>query len=236
MGLGVAGLLAALAVAGLWVRDSELVGIEQVSVTGVEGAEAGAIRGALIAAARDMTTLHVRTEELERAVESYPLVRRLSAEADFPHRLRITVNAHQPVAAVQIGGRRTAVAADGTLLRGNETDDLPSVGIRSTPPGDRIRDKRALGAVRLLAAVPRPLRSRVQRAFLGQRGVTATLDQGPKLYFGQASDLPAKWAAAARVLGDERTQGASYVDVRLPDRPAVGGLPPPDKDSTSTLG
>jgi cell division protein FtsQ len=35
----------------------------------------------------------------------------------------------------------------------------------------------------------------------------------------------AKWAAAARVLSDSSSEGATYIDVRLPERPAAGGFP-----------
>jgi hypothetical protein len=48
---------------------------------------------------------------------------------------------------------------------------------------------------------------------------------GPDLIFGDATDLEAKWAAAARVLADASSRGATYVDLRLPERPAAGGLP-----------
>jgi hypothetical protein len=51
----------------------------------------------------------------------------------------------------------------------------------------------------------------------------------------------AKWAAAARVLADLEASGASYVDLRIPGRPAVGGLeaetitPVAPAGSTSTI-
>ena len=44
-------------------------------------------------------------------------------------------------------------------------------------------------------------------------------------YFGDAGAPHAKWLALARVLADPSSAGASYVDVRLPDRPAAG-FPP----------
>ncbi|UUY02045.1 hypothetical protein LRS13_15125 [Svornostia abyssi] len=50
------------------------------------------------------------------------------------------------------------------------------------------------------------------------------LTEGPRLRFGRGDRLTAKWAAAARVLADEDAQGASYIDLRLPERPAAGGL------------
>src|SRR5205823_1367001 len=56
-------------------------------------------------------------------------------------------------------------------------------------------------------------------------GLVAHLDNGPDLYFGAARRLRAKWIAAARVLADYSSRGASYLDVRVPERPAAGGMP-----------
>ncbi|MET0811192.1 MAG: hypothetical protein ABWY65_08780, partial [Thermoleophilaceae bacterium] len=47
----------------------------------------------------------------------------------------------------------------------------------------------------------------------------------PELIFGDARRARAKWAAAARVLADPEARGASYIDLRIPGRPAAGGLP-----------
>jgi cell division protein FtsQ len=57
------------------------------------------------------------------------------------------------------------------------------------------------------------------------RGLVARLRNGPDLIFGDTRRLRAKWLAVARVLADKGSQGASYIDVRLPERPAAGGLP-----------
>ena len=50
------------------------------------------------------------------------------------------------------------------------------------------------------------------------------LRNGPQIIFGDATRIDAKWAAAAAVLADSRAKGATYVDVRLPERPVAGGL------------
>jgi len=50
------------------------------------------------------------------------------------------------------------------------------------------------------------------------------LRNGPRLIFGNDSRPFAKWAAAAAVLADPSSKGATYVDVRLPGRPVAGGL------------
>lgn len=234
--LGFAVLSGLLAAGALWLRDSELVGVQEVTVTGIEGRQAEEIRAALTAAARDMTTLHIRTEELLAAADRFPIVRSVRAEADFPDALRIRVNSRTPVAAVETGSRRTAAAGDGTLLPGTSAEGLPVVRLKAAPGAGRVTDERTIGAVRLLDAAPSALRKRVARVFVGGRGLTATMREGPKLYFGESGRPRAKWMAAAAVLADEGAHGATYVDVRLPERPGVGGLAPVPQPSTSTLG
>ena len=224
--LGIAVLLAVLAPLALWLRTSSLVAVEHVSVTGIDGSQAAQITRALEAAGRDMTTLQVRHNALLSAVTAYPVVRSLRTETDFPHGLRIIVNAYEPVAAVHAGSGLTAVAADGTLLRGSATRGLPVVAIRSRRGGDRLGRGEALGAVRLMAAAPRALRGRVARVYLGPRGLTTTMDNGPKLYFGGSTQPDAKWGAAAQVLASSTSRGAAYLDLRIPERPVAGGLQP----------
>ena len=63
----------------------------------------------------------------------------------------------------------------------------------------------------------------------GQRGLVAQLDKGPEVILGSRSRLGAKWAAATAVLADDGSQGATYVDVRQPERPVAGWT---SRDST----
>jgi cell division protein FtsQ len=232
-------VLALLGGGWLWLRDSRLVAVDQVSVTGLSGTEAPRVRAALEGAARDMTTLHVRAGQLQTAVEPFPAISAVEAHADFPHRLRIVVHEHVAVAALAAGTDRVPVAADGTLLRGSSTSGLPVVTVASPPPGDTLGDKRPLLAVALLAAAPPELRAKINRVYAGPRGLTAPLTAGPVLYFGGADRLRAKWAAAARVLADHSSAGATYLDLRLPERPAAGGLvapAPPEPQEPAQVG
>jgi cell division protein FtsQ len=233
--LGVAVLLAVLAPLAFWLRSSSLVRVQDVAVTGIHGAQATQIRHALETAGMDMTTLHVREDALLRAVAAYPVVHSVRTETDFPHGLRIAVNAYEPVAAVTAGAGVTAVAGDGTLLRGSATRGLPVVAIGARRGARRIGRGNALGAVQLLAAAPRALRARVQRLYLGPRGLTTTMDDGPKLYFGGAARPGAKWGAAAQVLASGTSRGAAYLDLRVPERPVAGGLKPRSTQSQPTL-
>lgn len=229
--LGVSALALAIAVGYLgWLRDSSLVAVKKVTVTGLTTRQAPAMRGAITEAARTMTTLHVREGELEAVLERYPVVRSVTATPDFPDRLRVHVSERTPVAAVAAGNAApVAVSADATVLRGvGDTRSLAIVRTDRPPSGERLADRRAAILVRVLGAAPAPLLARARRVHRdAERGVVVSLRRGPELLLGDSRALPAKWAAAARVLATDAARGASYVDVRLPERPVAGGVGPP---------
>ena len=83
---------------------------------------------------------------------------------------------------------------------------------------------------------PAALRGRVQHVWNGTHGLTARLSRGPLLYFGSTDRLDAKWIAVTRVLEDPDAAGALYLDVRLPERTAAGGLAAPSTTQPSTGG
>jgi cell division protein FtsQ len=206
-----------------WLRDSSLVAVEKVQVTGLTTKDAPRVRAALASAAHTMTTLHVRHEELEQAIAAYPVVRALDVRPDFPHGLTIHVIEYRPAALV--GG--LPVAGDGTILRGIPVEgSLPEIEVRAAPHGNRLTDPTALHAARIAGTAPAALRSRLELIEMrAQDGLVVQMRDGPELIFGDATRARAKWIAATRVLADPEAEGASYIDVRLPGRPAAGGLP-----------
>jgi cell division protein FtsQ len=209
-----------------WLRDSSLVRVEHVHVGGVAGGNAAAIERRLTAAARGMTTLDVDADALRNAIAAYPSVRGVTADASFPHTLKIVVSERQPVGALTAGHRSVPVAADGTLLPQGRSRSLPAVPVAAVPTGPRLTDPAALRALRVLAAAPPRLRARVDELGNGKGGLRATLRGGGTVVFGATNLLPAKWMAAAAVLRDPSAHGAKYLDVRIPRRPVAGGLPP----------
>jgi cell division protein FtsQ len=207
----------------LWLRDSSLVAVEDVTVTGLTTKDAARVRAALVSAAHTMTTLHVQEDELEQAIAAYPVVRALEVSPDFPHRLEIHVVEHRPAALVN----GLPVAGDGTILRGLPVEGrLPTIEARGGVQGDRLKDPAALHAARVAGGAPAPLHRRLERIDMRtQEGIVVEMRDGPEIIFGDATRVHAKWLAATRVLADPEAEGATYIDVRLPGRPAAGGLP-----------
>jgi len=89
-----------------------------------------------------------------------------------------------------------------------------------------VTDTRTLAALAIAASAPAPLRARMSQLAPGEHGLEVALRNGPRLLFGGAHDLRAKWAAAARVLSETSAQGATYLDLRVRGRVAAGGVGP----------
>lgn len=206
----------------MWLRNSSLVAVEKVKVTGVSGTGGAAIRATLRNVALDMTTLNVDRQALQDSVSRFPIVKSLEVKTDFPHRMSIAVTERKPVAALVGGGVPVAVAADGVLLRGETTSGLPAVNSRVPYGTARLSSGPAIEQVRLLAAAPEHLRRRVSGVRSVPGGYVVSLAGYPELRFGPVERVESKWASAGRILGDPRVAAATYVDLRVPERPAVG--------------
>lgn len=232
---GVVGLVAAvLGAAFLVVRESSVLRVRDVFVTGVSSGQEAKVRAALRAAAADMTTLHVREDELRAAVAPYASVADLRVDTELPGKLTIDVVERRPAAIVVAGGQRIAVDERGALLRGlRPAGALPVVRLDHMPVSGRVEDRSARAAIAILGGAPDELLERVERARSGPKGLQLELVRGPDLIFGSASRLRAKWAAAARVLADTGAQGAVYLDLRIPERTAAGGVGPIEPEETA---
>ncbi len=216
----------------LWFRGSSLVAVESVHVSGVHGADARQIDAALTSAARGMSTLEVNTAALRAAVASYPIVSNVRVSTSFPHAMRIAVVEQPPVAALDVDGAKTAVAANGDVLGpAHVSGALPTLSATiELSPGEHVHNASLLAALSVLGAAPTALAKDVETVSSGSKGLTLMLRGGVRAYFGDATRPHAKWASLARVLADASSAGASYVDVRLPERPAAGfpaGVTPP---------
>ena len=162
-------------------------------------------------------------------------MRELHADADFPHRLRITVNSYDPIGSMEIGGRSVAIARDGTVLDGTPTKGLTVIAATGSAAGTKITGTEATKLVRLLAAAPAPLRSRALARVQGPGRSRGRSARRPAGGLRGPHTVEAKWLSRRAVLADADSRGASYVDVRLPERPVAGPLPARRKRTGRTL-
>jgi cell division protein FtsQ len=184
-----------------------------------------AIKKAIEQVAGDMTTLHLKDDELRNVVGHFPTAASVGATTSFPHTLHVTVTERLPVAFIKVGPRRTAVSADGYLLLGASFDpkDLPRIEDAASQGARLNGDAGAQAAI--LGATPPPLRNAVTSSTWDdeQGGVVVSLDGGPDLRFGDGSRARDKWTAAIAVLSSSEHGSPSYLDVSVPDRPVSGG-------------
>ena len=136
-----------------------------------------------------------------------------------------TVRVPTPVATIGSGEEAIAVAANGALVPWwplPEEPELPQLPLAEPPESGRLagpmRDQ-----ARVLGAAPAALRPYLAGSYYGESGVDVELTTGIELRFGEASQLAAKWKAAATVLADPEVTTLDYVDLHAPRRPAIGG-------------
>jgi hypothetical protein len=165
----------------------------------------------------------------------------LRVTTDFPHRIEIHVIEMLPVASVKTLGREVPVTGDGTLLPNVPVaPSLPLITLAEPPPGGHLQQGWAVAAARLLAAAPPRLLPRLAEVTrVAGHGLVVQVRGGPSIYFGDATDTQAKWAAAVAVLADHGSAGSTYIDVTDPQRPVAGGgtaAATPTSSATSTTG
>jgi len=212
----------------VWLRDIGLVAVEKVEVTGLTGKDAAQATRALEGVARDSTTLHVDRAAIDAVAERFPIIHSVRIETDFPSGLRIAVTEQRPAAMLVAGSRRIPVAGDGAVLTAlTIKGSLPTIQVEAgNVPDKRLTRSSTLDAVRVAGGAPAALTPRLESVTRqGAQGWVVQVEDGPQLFFGAATSVAVKWAAAARVLADRDAAGADYIDLRIPGRPAAGGLP-----------
>jgi cell division septal protein FtsQ len=202
------------------LRESGVTRIRKVEIIGLTGEQAQRLR----VAALKQSTLGVDEGALRSAIGNHPPIRSLRVSTSFPDEATLTVSLFEPVAAVgSTGSNAIAVAADGTVLQGVPTGSLPKID--GVTLNGRVQSKQTARLVAVAASAPRSFRVRMASLVDSPgHGIVVTLNRGPLVYLGDASDLSAKWTSLAAVLSDPASIGASYVDVRVPRRPAFGGV------------
>jgi cell division septal protein FtsQ len=222
------GVLGTIAIVYLALRLTPLSTVQRVTVVGAQGPDAAKIRRQIEQAALGQSTLGFGDGAVHRAVAGTTSITGLTIHTKFPHAVQVEVHQRLAVGAVDDGGKRVAVATDGTLLPDWQVGKLPLIR------GGRTADGKVVGGALLAATVlskaPPELLAHVARV---DDGTVVRVANGPALLFRDTNRVAAKWAAAVAVLSDRGTAGATWIDLRIPDQPVAGKGAPPTLPSKS---
>ncbi|MGH2958090.1 MAG: hypothetical protein ACRDKE_00680 [Solirubrobacterales bacterium] len=220
-------LILAAIVAGsfMLVRDSSLVQVQEVKVVGLSGHYDKQARSAVVSEAMQMTTMNFDAERVQEAAAGFVDVAGVTVETDFPHGATIYLDVRRPVLVARLNGRTVTLSQEGEVITtATSVAGLPKIEASGEIVNNRVSGGKALAAARLLGAAPDVLMRKVNAIKWGKFGIVVSMAKGPDLYFGTSEDAKLKWRDAATVLASGAASGASYLDLRVPGRPAVGGL------------
>lgn len=218
-------LLAVLVAGWFALRNSSLVAVREVRVIGLSGYYDRDARAAVVNAATQMTTLNFDEARIEQAAGQFADVESVHVTTNFPHAATIRLDIRRAVVIARLNGSVVALSQHGQVMPlARASAGLPRIQVSSRVVNGRVSGGRALAAAHLLGAAPDVLLRRVDSIMWGRLGIVVKLDDGPNLYFGDADHARAKWRDAAAVLASSAAKGAAYLDLRVPGRPAIGGL------------
>ena len=227
------GALAALALLW-WLAQGPLLAVGHVTVRGYDRPDRDALVAAVETAASGGTMVSPPVDEVRTAAAAFPWVASVSVQRDWPRGVTVDVATARPVAiaAAAAGGEAALVAETGRVL-GPVPDDagLGWLRVPAPPPqaGYALPDADR-AALAFLAAAPPGASRRVRRLGMDATGaLSGRIDGGPALRLGRPEHLAAKARALGLVLAQvpaQDLQAAAYIDLRVPKRPAIGGLAP----------
>lgn len=223
------GVVAALAVAW-WALSGPVTAVRSVSVVGYDRADRAELEQALLTAAGDGDMVRVPVPALRRASERFPWVGSIEVSRDWPSGVRVTVAAAEPVAVLEgPQGESRLVSAGGRVLGPAPAEhELALVTMRRALPaaGEPV-PRGARAALQLAREATPATRARLAGLRAGDGVLVGRLVDGPTLRLGGPSRMAAKALALDAVLNQlsaEAEQRARYIDLTVPERPAVGGI------------
>ena len=206
------------------VATSDGFRIGGVVVAGNQLLTAGEVEVA--AAVRGMNIFWVRQEEVRQRLQALPAVKSARVTAFLPNRLEIQIRERSPVAVWQAGATALLVDEQGQVI-GPAREPAGLTLIRDLEPGELqagapVDAEAVETASRLQSLLPATART-APREFEYSRasGVSAVVDFGPRVRFGNGDNLDWKAHALVAVRRElERTgQRAELIDLRFRDRP-----------------
>lgn len=226
---------AATLAGGWWVLTGPPAQIDEVRVSGYGRADEVQLEAYLTYAARGETVVRPPVQRIRRAAAHFPWVQEVRVERDWPRGLVVTVTPAQPVAVVlPPRGAGALVTASGRVLGpAAPAPELPRIRIAGALPHVGATLGRADTATLVFAAaLPEEVARRVRGLRAKGGALVGRLAAGPEIRVGPPERLPAKAEVLTAVLEQLSTteeRGLAYIDLSVPERPAIAARPTVDE-------
>ncbi|HEX2236163.1 MAG TPA: FtsQ-type POTRA domain-containing protein [Actinomycetota bacterium] len=220
--------LAAVAWVAFW---SPLLAVRGIQVSGGRHISRAQVQDATALVGDNLLLLS--TTDVERRVERLPWVKSAAVVRRLPGTVRVEVVERRPAAVLAAEGARWTVDARGRVLsEGVAAPRLPLLGgveVVGARPGELVRGDAAAAGLRVLRRLSGDIGARVRALFApSPERVSLALRSGTLVRLGAAERLRPKLAVLRAVLArlERRGERARYVDVRVPETPAVSSAAP----------
>jgi cell division septal protein FtsQ len=215
---------------GLYIaaRQTSLFALDRIEVTGAPAPVAARIRSAL-SDYQGRSLVRFDGTDARRRIAGVSEVANATFDRDFPHTLKVRVRLERPVAVLRRGSAAWVVSASARVLQQLEHKPYPRLPRIWLPAATDVSVNATLGgiaAMGIAAVAPlRPLHigADVRQVLTSDRELTLVLGTGTELRLGDSGDLRLKLSIAKQIL--PIANGASYLDVSVPERPVAGYNP-----------
>jgi len=208
-------------------RQSSVFALERIEVEGAPAGVAAEVRSSL-GVYRGESLIKFDSGGASRRLASVAEIAQARFDRAFPHTLKVRVRLERPVAVLRQGSDAWLVSASARVLRKLERPfpRLPRIWVQRTVDIAVNATLGGAGARGVAAVAPlRPLRvgADVRQVLTADGELTLVLASGTELRLGDSGDLRLKLSIAGQLV--PLTNGATYVDVSVPERPVAGYNP-----------
>lgn len=205
-----------------------------MTVRNYSGPDAAQVQRELsAAAAHGGSLLSPPVATMTAVAQRFPGIETIKVSRDWPFGLTVTVVPAEPFAIVAAPGQRSVVVSNRGLVMAPAARHnlIPSIELSQPIPAfGRPLPSWAMQTLGFLAVVLPQTRPRIKGLSFVQGELIGQLSNGPVLILGSLALLPEKAAALNAMLRHvhpRAIQNATYLDVTVPSRPALGTGPLP---------
>lgn len=212
-------LLGGIAGGGVALTRSSLFQVDGIAVAGESMLSTDQILSAS-GLRIGMNVLSVKAGEVERRLETLPLVADATVERVYPSKVKISIRERVPAAAARVAGGWWLIEASGIMIASVSAPPagLPQVTVSAKPDSDALR-----AALRLWGGLPDWARQKTTELAAEEPQEIVARIGGTKIVFGSADEVLPKMQAVVAIFERAKTDGrrVTRIDVRAPTRPAA---------------